>query len=137
MCAGMRRIAKHRIAAALIAAVVGVVATAGCTDPIPQHAGSQSNLAPPVEQDQDEARLGSGKAGSRAIRLSGGAMTEIEDIAEVFCTMRIDVVPVEGECLTSPRIGSDHRRSSRVPDPLPPRRHIPSKSDSGILVSIN
>lgn len=137
MHAGMRRIAKNRIAAALIAAVVGAVATAGCTDPIPRHAGSQSNLAPPVEQDQDEAQLGSGRAGSRAIRLSDGAVTEIEDMAEVFCTMRIDVVPVEGECFASPRIGSGHRRSSRAADPLPPRRHTPSESDSGILVSIN
>ena len=137
MRAGMRRIAKHRIAAALIAAVVGAVATAGCTDPIPQHAGSQPSLAPPVEQDLDEAQLGSGRAGSRAIRLSDGAVAEIEDIAEVFCTMRIDVVPAEGECHTSPRIGADHRQSSRAPDLLPPHRHIPSESDSGILVSIN
>ena len=137
MRAGMRRIAKKRIAATLIAAVVGAVATAGCTDPIPRHTGSHSSLAPPVEQDQNEGQLGSGGAGSRAIRLSGGAIIEIEDIAEVFCTMRINVVPVEGECFASPRIAPDHRRSSRAADPLPPRRHIPSEPDSGILVSIN
>ena len=136
MRAGMRRAAKHWIAAALIAAVVGAIAMAGCTDPIPRHAGSHSSLAPPVEQDQKEGRLGSGGAGSR-IRLSGGATTEVEDIAEVFCTMRIDVAPVEGECFASPRIAPGHRRSSRAADPLPPRRHIPSEPDSGILVSIN
>ena len=134
MCAGMRRTAKHRTAAVLIAAVVGAVAVAGCTDPVPQHAGSNPGLAPPVEQDQNEEPLGSGGARSRAVRLTAGKnIIEIDmDTTEVFCVMRINVVPVEGDCFTSPRIGSGHRRPSRAADPPPPRGHIPSESDSGI-----
>ena len=144
MRAEMRRIAKHQIAAALITAVVGTVVLAGCTDPIPQYAGSDPSLAPPVEQDQNEGPLGSGGARSRAVRLTAGKnIIEIGmDTTEVFCTMRIDVVPVEGDCFASPRIGSGHRRPSRGADPPPPRGHIPSESDSGIShsaisVSIN
>ena len=64
------------------------------------------------------------------------------DTTEVFCVMRINVVPVEGDCFTSPRIGSGHRRTSQAAGPPPPRGHIPSESDSGIShsaisVSIN
>lgn len=130
----MGRAAKHRIATALIAAVAGAVAAAGCTDPIPQYAGSDPSLAPPVEQVQSEGPLGSGGARSRAVRLTAGKnIVEIDmDTTEVFCAMRIDVVPVEGDCFASPRIGSGHRRPSRAADPPPPRRYIPSESDSGI-----
>ena len=142
MLTGMRQAVKHRIVAALIAAVVGAVATAGCTDPSPQYAGSQPSLAPPVERDRNEGSLSSGEARSRTARLTNGEMTEIEDIAEVFCVMRLDVVPVEGDCFASPRIGSGHRHPSKAADPMPLRRHIPSESDSGIShsgisVSIN
>ena len=106
---------RRRTAAALIAGAACIVALAGCTDPIPEHAGGPANLAPPVEQPRAPA--------NKVPPIFHVVTYPAEGTVEVIpCNSRADAAPGTIRCFINPRIS---RHPSQYAQAWPQDRAIP------------